>query len=97
MGFIIALMVHSAALSDGRGGLDVLRRVTSPQRLRRVFADAGYASVPGGLVLRLFGWISDVVRRSGKGFEVIPKRWIVERTPQGGAGCLGGLVATTFV
>lgn len=79
MGFIIALVVHSAAVSDGRGAVEVLRRATS-QRLCRVIADAGYASVPGGLVWRLFGWIFEVVRRSRKGFEVMPKRWIVERT-----------------
>jgi putative transposase len=28
----------------------------------------------------LKGWVLDVVKRLGKGFAVLPKRWVVERT-----------------
>ena len=34
------------------------------------------------LARRLFGWTLDVVRRpeGARGFQVLPRRWIVERT-----------------
>ena len=52
-------------------------------RLRVVFADSAYGR--NGLPARVketFGWILQTVFRpvKAKGFVVLPKRWIVERT-----------------
>ena len=30
--------------------------------------------------MALWGWVLEVVKREGKGFAVLPKRWIVERS-----------------
>ena len=51
-------------------------------RLRKVVADAGYQGTPGGLIWRVFGWLWEIVVRDSesKGFVVLKKRWIVERT-----------------
>lgn len=51
-------------------------------RLRKVWADGGYA---GQLVEKAKSWgkwALEIVKRSDKaqGFEVLPHRWIVERT-----------------
>jgi putative transposase len=51
--------------------------------LKVIFADSAYGKM--GLpdwVKQCFGWILQTVLRpvDGKGFVVLPKRWIVERT-----------------
>jgi putative transposase len=50
---------------------------------KKVFADRGYQGERVAALLRDAGtWTLDIVKRSdaGKGFHVLPKRWIVERT-----------------
>ncbi len=51
-------------------------------RLEVIFADKGYEGTPKGLIWRCFGWLLKIVRRDedAKGFEPIPKRWVIERT-----------------
>ena len=51
--------------------------------LRHVFADGGYAGKKLKAALGRMGkWTIQIVKRSdkAKGFEVIPRRWVVERT-----------------
>jgi putative transposase len=75
--------VHSASIQDRDGGKTVLKasRARYPF-VTRAFADGGYAG-------RLVRWAKDkahivveVVKRSpaAKGFEVLRRRWVVERT-----------------
>jgi putative transposase len=49
-------------------------------RLTLIWADGGYA---GELVYwaALFGeWLLSIIKRTDKGFKVLPRRWVVERT-----------------
>ena len=50
--------------------------------IERIFADGGYAGQKMALVVwRTGAWKLQIVKRSdAAGFEVLPKRWIVERT-----------------
>ena len=51
--------------------------------LRHVFADGGYAGANLKDALRQIGkWTIEIVKRSdaAKGFVVLPRRWVVERT-----------------
>lgn len=51
--------------------------------LRHVFADGGYAGPKLRQALAKLGaWTLEIVKRSdtAKGFVVIPRRWVVERT-----------------
>ena len=53
--------------------------------LRHVFADGGYAGDKLRQALRKVGtakWTVAIIKRSdaAKGFEVLPRRWVVERT-----------------
>ena len=51
--------------------------------LRHVFADGGYAGPKlGGKLAKIGDWTMEIVKRSdtAKGFEIIPGRWVVERT-----------------
>ena len=45
-------------------------------------ADGGYAGQLIEWTRELAGWVLEIVKRSDdiKGFKVLPKRWIVERT-----------------
>jgi len=51
-------------------------------RLKKIFADGGYRGELIGKVYKSFGWIIDIVLRSdsNKSFEILPKRWVIERT-----------------
>jgi putative transposase len=83
---ILAVIVTAASVQDRDGakqGLAVLRQKFS--RLRRIWADGAYAGALVDWVWSLRSWRKvrlEITQRSdtAKGFEVIPKRWIVERT-----------------
>ena len=51
-------------------------------RLKTIFADGGYRGDLADNVKLIFGWFVSIVLRSDsqKGFVVLPKRWVVERT-----------------
>lgn len=56
---------------------------TSSPWLRHIFADGGYAGPKRrGALDRIGEWTVEIVKRSdtAKGFEVLPRRWVVERT-----------------
>ena len=51
--------------------------------LRHLFADGGYAGDKLRQALRRIGkWTVEIIKRSdvAKGFELLPRRWVVERT-----------------
>ena len=83
-GFLISILVHTADIQDRDGAVDVLKRIC--QRfpwLRHIFADGGYAGDKLRTALAKAGnWVIEIIKRSdqAKGFEVLPRRWVVERT-----------------
>jgi len=83
-GFLIGLIVHQANLQDRDGAPFVLKSILrSHPWLRHIFADAGYAGDKLKKALKKIGsFVLDIVRRKPhtKGFEILPRRWVVERT-----------------
>jgi putative transposase len=90
LGLLLTVVVHSASVQDAAGGLLVLQRLFDQIkhrvhnrwcRLKLIWADGAYASL-GAQVRRQFGWTIDIVRpqEGQKGFKVLPRRWVVERT-----------------
>ncbi len=90
LGLLLLVVVHSASIQDGVGGLVALQHLFERVkrsvhnrwcRLKLVWADAAYAHIVME-VRQKFGWKLDIVRRSetAKGFQVLPHRWKVERT-----------------
>ena len=86
LGLILHLLITSAAMQDRDAAKTLIKTLVGLfGRLQIIWADGGYL---GSLVqwvkqLRPFGKLHlEIVRRSGqtKGFAVLPKRWIVERT-----------------
>jgi putative transposase len=83
LGLVWAVAVHGAYWQDHDGAVFVLGKLRAFGRLRVVFADSAYGR--NGLpawVQATFGWVLQTVLRPihAKGFVVLPKRWIVERT-----------------
>ena len=84
VGHLIGLQVHPANIQDRDGAVSVLASIRwlTPW-LRHVFADGGYSGEKLRQAMAAFGkWTIQIVKRSdtAQGFEVIPRRWVVERT-----------------
>ncbi len=77
-------MVHEASIQDPDGAVPLLASIRGCLRwLRHVFADGAYAGAKLEAALSVFGrWTIEIVRRSdaAKGFERLPRRWVVECT-----------------
>lgn len=82
MGFLLAVVVHSAGIQDRVGARAVLIRLfTLLNTVQAVFVDGGYSGKLIAWSHDMFGWLVTVVKRTeAHRFAVLPKRWIVERT-----------------
>jgi transposase len=85
LGLLLHALVTSADVQDRDGGLAVLSTLFGQfPFLKKLFADNAYAGpvFQDGLAGVLPDLVTEIVRRSDrlKGFVVLPKRWIVERT-----------------
>lgn len=84
LGLMLFVLVHAADIQDRDGAPDLLHaiRYRFPW-LRHVFADGAYAGEKLRAALKGHGdWTFEIIKRSdtAKGFEVLPRRWVVERT-----------------
>lgn len=82
LGLLLAVVVTGAGVQDRDGARPLLELLTaSCHKVRLVWADGGYAG-------KLVAWAGDtlgltlrIVKRSDlPGFQVLPRRWVVERT-----------------
>ncbi len=83
-GLPVAAIVHAADVKDRDGAPDLLKSMrTSYPWLRHVFADGGYAGLKLEVALAKLGKRTlAIIKRSdaAKGFELLPRPWVVERT-----------------
>ena len=83
-GHLVGLRVHTADIQDRDGAVEVLTSIRALYPwLRHVFADGGYAGDKLKKRLQKIGkWTLEIIKRSdkAKGFEILPRRWVVERT-----------------
>ena len=83
LGLLLVVVVHAASLSDTEGALDVGAKLRGRfPRLQHLWADQGYKeSMIWWFRAALQVLVEIVVRPpEQRGFEVLPKRWLVERT-----------------
>jgi len=78
-------VVHKADIQDRDGGILVLETLFGMfPFLKKLFADGGYQGplFQKALAKVLPQVITEIVKRSdrAKGFEILPRRWVVERT-----------------
>ncbi len=83
-GHLVGLSVHAADIQDRDGALSVIARIRRLYPwLRHLFADGAYAGdkLRDGLS-QLGRWTVEIIKRSdtAKDFDVLPRRWVVERT-----------------
>jgi putative transposase len=84
MGLLLAVVVHTAGLQDYQGARLVLVRMKEKfSRLKVIWGDSAYGrdELPSWVKTTL-GWLLQTILRPvhAKGFVLLPKRWIVERT-----------------
>jgi len=82
---LLHALVHPADIQDRDGGLLVFKRLFGRYPfLKKLFADGGYQGpvFAKGQKNAMPGLATEIVKRSdaAKGFEVLPRRWVVERT-----------------
>ncbi len=85
LGLLLDAIVHPADIQDRDGGALLLATLFGRWAfLEKLFADGGYAGPRFQIAARkaVAKLKVEIVKRSdiAKGFEVLPKRWIVERT-----------------
>ena len=87
LGLLLVVMVTSAPVQDRHGGKAILQLLAARfSSIALIWADAGYASqIDSGLVTwarTAASIVLQIVKRSDdvKGFQVLPRRWVVERT-----------------
>jgi putative transposase len=85
LGNPIKVIVTVANMADGKAAIELLKQLPKAffKRLRRIWADGSYRGEFVNWVHKKFKKIAvDITLRSDdqKGFEVIPFRWVVERS-----------------
>src|SRR5256886_3379954 len=84
LGLLVDAAIHPADVQDRDGAVLVIQDLYDLfPWLRHLFADGAYAGQKLRDALAKFGnWTVQIVRRSDQaaGFEIIPRRWVVERT-----------------
>ena len=83
LGLLMIVVVTAASVQDANSAPLLGGHLHGKfPRLQKILADQGYTERFIAWFMTTFGWIVEIVRRNPDvtGFEVIPKRWIVERT-----------------
>jgi len=83
LGLLLIVVVHAADIQDRDGAKLVLEKAKQLfARLRLIWADGIYAGKLVDWVKETCGWVLEIVKRDPhvKGFRVLPRRWVVERT-----------------
>jgi putative transposase len=93
MGLILAVCVHAADVQDRQGARQLVETTRAALRaVQIVWADQGYTGAFGDWLRETRGWQLEVVRHPARQawrygleerprhrFEVLPRRWVVER------------------
>src|SRR5258706_10489550 len=83
MGLLLVAVVHAASIQDRDGAKLVLEKARGClPRLKHIWAQGGYAGKLLQWVETTCHWTLEIVKRTDglKGFQVLPRRWVVERT-----------------
>jgi transposase len=83
-GLLLAVHVHPANVQDVHGAVPLLESLRSRfPKLQHVFADRVYRGAQlANAVAHCGPWTIEIVKRPDgvKGFQLLPRRWVVERT-----------------
>ncbi len=82
-GLPVAVRVTAASADDRHAAMPLLAEAASHlPRLKLIWADAGYGGAPFEAFIEERGWCLEVVHKEQekRGFQVLKRRWVVERT-----------------
>ena len=85
MGMIICVAIHGANIHDSKGAKEVFEKLYEIRHdhelLKKIFADGGYQGELAEWLKKKLKLDMEIVKRNENDkWEVLPKRWIVERT-----------------
>jgi putative transposase len=81
MGNLLAVVVHAANIHDTKSGINPARQAFERYpSIKRFCADEGYRKTFEMDVARTLGFGVDISKRIKPEWEILPKRWVVERT-----------------
>lgn len=87
LGLVMMVVVTAANVSDQQGARLIFQRLAAlPQRIARLLLIWVDGTYEGGDFMRwtmdTYRWVLETIKRSdtAKGFVLLPKRWVVERT-----------------
>ena len=86
LGLILVVFVTAANFSERTGLKHLLLDWFSGKvrRLRKIWVDGGYSGEPlqlwVGILKKTWKVVLEVVEKEGKGFNLVKRRWVVERT-----------------
>jgi len=83
LGLLLAVVVTTAAVQDRDGARLLFTRLGGAcKKLRKIWVDGGYRGSLLTWVAEHFRFVLQLVRRppDQRGFAVLPRRWVVERT-----------------
>ena len=83
LGLLLCVLVTAASVQDRDGARPLLEQLAAAcRRVRLVWADGGYAGTLLDWARTRFTITLEIVKRTDdmKGFVVLPRRWVVERT-----------------
>lgn len=86
LGLILKVVVTAGNVQDRDGAKSLLEKISTEQhvikRLELIWADGSYRGELITWVEVMLGWKLEVVEKpkDQNGFQVLPKRWIIERT-----------------
>lgn len=83
IGLLLVVMVTAASVQDRDGGRSIIELVRKKlPSVRHIFADSGYSGELVKIAKRTWKIAVEIVKRAPdqKGFAVLPRRWVVERT-----------------
>jgi putative transposase len=82
LGLIIAVVVTSASVQDRDGAKLVFADAAGRDALEKVRGDGGYRGKLIAWTAERYPWTLEIIERpkGTKGFVLLPKRWVVERT-----------------
>jgi transposase len=81
LGLLLVAIVTAASVQDSAGGHQVLDQLTDQHpRISKVWVDGGYNNTVIRHGARTGVHVKVAKRPTSKGFHVLPRRWVVERT-----------------
>lgn len=83
LGLVLSVFVMTASVSEPAGGVEILDDINKRfPTIRKVWADSAYSGQLVDYVRQWCHFVLEIVRSAPdqKGFQVHPKRWLIERT-----------------